>query len=265
MKRPGVPSQMTNSPGLSGSPETRSSGKLAERIARDLEDEIIAQGWPIGRVLGSEAGLVERLGISRSVFREALRLLEHHHVATMRRGPGGGLTVTAPQPLAAARVMALTLEYMGARVEDLLEARSALELKFVELASARIDEDGIRLLRQTCADEAQSQEADNTLGTHDIHRVIAQLSGNPAFVVFLEVLTALTSHAMPGGPAEPIMTSQVRRAHDKIAEAIIARDTALARYRTQAHLEAMVKWLALSQPGTSARNEQPKGGWGRSA
>jgi DNA-binding FadR family transcriptional regulator len=229
---------------LSGTLAVPVRGKRAERIARELEDEIIARGWPVGEVLGSEADFIERLGISRSVFREAVRLLEHHDVARMRRGPGGGLVVTAPQPLAAGRVMALTLEYMGATVEDLLEARSALELKAVELASARINEEGVRLLRQACADEARAQAAEGSLGNHDIHRVIAQLSGNPAFVVILEVLTRLTDDALPGGPPAPMMASQVRHAHDKIAEAIISRDAALARHRMQAHLEAMAMWLA---------------------
>jgi DNA-binding FadR family transcriptional regulator len=123
-------------PGLSGSIAVPKKGKRAEIIARELEDEIIAKGWPVGEVLGSESEFIERLGISRSVFREAVRLLEHHYVASIRRGPGGALVVTAPQPLATARVMALTLEYMGATAEDLFEARSALELKCVELASA---------------------------------------------------------------------------------------------------------------------------------
>jgi DNA-binding FadR family transcriptional regulator len=241
-------------PSLSGSLDVPVRSKRAEQIARELEDEIIARGWPVGEVLGSEAEFIERLGISRSVFREAVRLLEHHDVATMRRGPGGGLVVTAPQPLAAVRVMALTLEYMGATVEDLLEARSALELKCVEIASERIDEEGVRLLRQACADEAQLQAGEGSLGTHDIHRVIAQLSGNPAFVVFLEVLTKLTTDAMPGGPPAPMMISQVRHAHDKIAEAVISRDTALARHRMQAHLEAMAIWLASSKSGSSPQS-----------
>jgi DNA-binding FadR family transcriptional regulator len=236
---------LTAKPGRSEVPQSK--GKLAEQIARQLEDEISALGWPVGQVLGSETELIERLGISRAVFREAVRLLEHHYVATMRRGPGGGLVVTAPQPSAAARVTALTLEYMGATVQDLLEARSALELKCVELAIARIDEEGVRLLRQTCETEARAQAGEGAPGSHNLHRVIVELSGNPTFVVFLEVLTKLTSHAMDSGTRNSTVSPQVRHAHDKIAEAIISGDAALARHRMQAHLEAMTRWLATSE------------------
>jgi DNA-binding FadR family transcriptional regulator len=242
-------------PGLSDSVAIPLKGKRAELIARRLENEIIAKGWPVGEVLGSEAEFVDRLNISRSVFREAVRLLEHHNMATMRRGPGGGLVVTAPQPLATARVMALTLEYMGATPEDLFEARSALELKCVEMASARIDEDGVRLLRETCEREAESQLGEGALGTHDIHLVLAQLSGNPAFVVFLEVLTTLTAHMVPGRAANPEMIGQVRHAHDRIAEAVISGDAALARHRMQAHLQAMTKMLATTN---SNRKSTPR-------
>jgi hypothetical protein len=41
--------------------------------------------------------------VSRSVLREAVRLLKYHAVATMRRGPGGGLVVAQPQAQAPRR------------------------------------------------------------------------------------------------------------------------------------------------------------------
>src|SRR5487761_879245 len=72
------------------------SAKLAESAARRLEAEIAEVGWPVGQILGSEPELIERLGVSRAIFREAVRLLEQDNVASMRRGPGGGLIVTAP-------------------------------------------------------------------------------------------------------------------------------------------------------------------------
>src|SRR5438067_13885634 len=65
--------------------------KLGVVVARQIEAEILDRGFPVGEVVGSEAGLIERYGVSRAVLREAIRLLEHRNVAAMRRGPGGGL------------------------------------------------------------------------------------------------------------------------------------------------------------------------------
>jgi DNA-binding FadR family transcriptional regulator len=252
MTRAAKPSRQAAKLGLSASLTTPSKSKLAENVARQLEHEIIERGWPVGEVLGSEAELLARLGVSRAVLREAVRLLEHHFVATMRRGPGGGLVVTAPDTSAAARATALTLEYQGATIQNLLEARSALELKCVELATSRIDEAGIELLRHTLEAEAQSG-SDGLGGSHDLHRVIAQITGNPAFVVFLEVLTRLTSNSMAALPRDGSMSGGVRHAHEKITEAIVSGDSGLARHRMQSHLEAMANWLNPASAAPIAR------------
>src|SRR5205809_51921 len=70
-------------------------GKLAAQVARRIEAEVVRRGWPVGESLGSEPELRTRHGVSRSVLREAVRLVEHHQVARMRRGPNGGLFVVA--------------------------------------------------------------------------------------------------------------------------------------------------------------------------
>jgi len=224
--------------------------KLGQKIAEQLEGEIIAKGWPVGLVLGSETDLLGRLNVSRAVLREAVRVLEHHGVATMRRGPGGGLVVTAPEPDAAVRASALMLEYTGADSQHVFEARSALELKCVELASERINEAGILRLREVLALERETQR-EGGLGSHDLHRVLAELTGNPAFVLFIDVLTTLTTDTSRGKRSAQA-ASDVRHAHDKIAEAVIAGDTALARHRMQAHLAAIGAWMS---PQKSARSK----------
>jgi DNA-binding FadR family transcriptional regulator len=104
-----------------------------------LRDDIVAAGWPVGSVVGSEADLLVRYGISRAVLREAVRLLELHSVARMRRGPGGGLVVGAPDPQASVEAMALYLEYMRVSGADLVTVRDAIELGVVTRVVARHD------------------------------------------------------------------------------------------------------------------------------
>jgi DNA-binding FadR family transcriptional regulator len=88
-------------------------GTLGAQVARRIEDGIVSAGWPVGRNLGSEQDLQDRYGVSRAVLREALRLVQHHQVARMRRGPGGGLFVTAPDAAPATRAMVIYLDYVG--------------------------------------------------------------------------------------------------------------------------------------------------------
>ncbi|MET0887757.1 MAG: FCD domain-containing protein, partial [Mycetocola sp.] len=194
-----------------------------------------------GRVMGSEADLLARLGVSRAVLREAIRVLEHHDVAFMRRGPGGGLVVKAPDSAAAVRACALSLGFRNATWEQVFEARRALELRCVEIAAGTIDEAGIARLREAQEDEKRAQEA-GQVGTHDLHVILAEITGNPAFALFIDVLTQLSSGG--GSPEQASHAAvEVRRAHDKIVEAVIAGDASLARHRMQTHLNAMGPWL----------------------
>ena len=82
-------------------------------IVAEIEQEIVEQGWPIGHMIGHEAQLMERFGISRSVLREAIRTLEHRGVVTVRTGRKGGLVVTEPSSDGIKMASSLYLDYVG--------------------------------------------------------------------------------------------------------------------------------------------------------
>jgi DNA-binding FadR family transcriptional regulator len=235
------------------SPEGRSQ-KLAETIAEKIELRIIDQGWPVGDVIGSESELLADYGVSRAVLREAIRLLEHHRVAEMRRGPGGGLVVTDPDPAAVTRAAAVYLRYRNVDAEQLFHARIALELAAVRSAAQRIDEAGIAKLRAVLEHETTFVDGVADATVHDFHIVVAELSGNPALHLFVDVLTKLSAAGFMGAAAlfdktaarrrsTPTELGEVHAVHQAIAEAIIAGDVALAQHRTQRHLDAMCAML----------------------
>ena len=70
--------------------------KRAERVATAYRNDIERASWPVGVVLGSETELIERYDVSRAILREAVRILEYHGAVRTKRGPLGGLIVTAP-------------------------------------------------------------------------------------------------------------------------------------------------------------------------
>ena len=110
------------------------SNKRAEDVARAILQDVVADDLPPGTLLGSQTELIERYGASRAVFREALRLLEHHQIAVMRRGPGGGLFVSAPSVRGVSDVVAVYLARRDISMTDLVELRIRVELALVELA-----------------------------------------------------------------------------------------------------------------------------------
>lgn len=212
--------------------------KLAELVARRIEDDVIARGWPVGTVLGSETELVEQYGVSRAVLREAVRIVEHHFVATMRRGPGGGLVVTAPDVEAIARAVTLQLEYEHIEPHHVQEARAAIELTCVRLAARRLTTtDLVTLREQMEIDRIAPGRAQN------FHVWIAQLTGNPALALFVTVLSMVMRDYLDLPESDAQVTGELNRAHRAIAEALVARDGDLAERLMSEHLENVKEWI----------------------
>ena len=110
--------------------------KNSESPFFEVYQEVASAGWiwPVGEILGSEAELIDRYGISRAVFREAVRLVEHQHVARMRRGPGGGLVVEEPTVGAVISAVVLYLLRVDATLDEVFDTRLVLEEIVVETA-----------------------------------------------------------------------------------------------------------------------------------
>jgi DNA-binding FadR family transcriptional regulator len=217
--------------------DSTDNGRLAVRIAADLERYIIELGWPVGRILYSEAELIAKYGASRSIIREAVRLLEQHTTARMRRGPGGGLVVCAPEADSVTNIVSVYLEYQKVVPNQLFEARVALELSAVELAAARLTESGIARLKQCLEDERNLPVESLWQHTRDIHVVIAEMAESPAFPLFITVLAKLVDARSTEVREDE--ANAIYYAHSRIVEAIIAGDAALARHRMRRHLEAV--------------------------
>jgi DNA-binding FadR family transcriptional regulator len=209
--------------------------------------------WPVGRVLGSESELRERYQVSRAVLREAIRLVEHHRVAAMRRGPAGGLVVRAPDASPATNAMVVYLEFVGTTAEHVLESRMLIEPLAVALAAKQINEGGISRLRAVLAEEIGSGTGRDPNVRNQTHLILAELSGNPALRLFVDVLLRLTGryarHALSQLPdsSHPALTGS-SKAHQSLVNAVVAGDFARAEYLTSQHLEAFSEFILSWRP-----------------
>jgi len=210
--------------------------KKAEIVADQIEQTIAGQRWEPGELFGSEVELIARYGVSRAVFREAVRLLEHQGLAEMRRGLHGGLFIRQPDPAPVAKAMAVYLDFEKVEPRQLEDARLAIELFCAERVAARITEDEVGEIRAYLADEATWVTAGEAQRLYGFHVLMARLTANPALHLFVQTLTDLTQR-QPALERSRLSLDDVRAAHVKIAEAIIARDGALARHRMMTHLE----------------------------
>src|SRR5260221_1083150 len=101
--------------------------KAAELVAAKIRRQIVSGDLPEGTALPPEAELVARYGVSRPTLREAFRILESELLVTVRRGVKGGAVVHTPSLEVAARSAQALLQYRGATLADLHQARILLE------------------------------------------------------------------------------------------------------------------------------------------
>ncbi|GAA4530686.1 hypothetical protein GCM10023096_71700 [Nonomuraea ferruginea] len=82
-----------------------------------------------------EAEAMRRHGVGRGTYREALRFLEHQGLIVMRPGPNGGPEIVQPGWPNLASTVALLLQFAGAPLSSVLDARVMIEPGLAELAA----------------------------------------------------------------------------------------------------------------------------------
>lgn len=196
--------------------------KASERIARALVNYIVDHDLAEGTMLPVERDLVELFNVGRSTLREALRLLESRGVITIRPGRLGGPVVRRPRPEDLGESLTLLLQFERSSLNDVMEARQAIEPAITALAAERITEERLDEL-----DRSVRRMAEN-LGDRELfleenrrfHDLIAEASESNVLRVFALALKALADGDSVGMDPTPTQRKSVVNAHRKIVEAM---------------------------------------------
>jgi DNA-binding FadR family transcriptional regulator len=201
--------------------------------ARDLHDSVV-ESWgteivtgatpPGSRIVAEEAAA--RWGVSRSVVREAARVLESMGMVETRRKVG--ITVREPQHWNPFDPHVIRWRLAGpdrrAQLEQLSELRSAIEPLAARLAASRATPEQCGALTAGVVGMASTARSANTDAylDHDasFHRALLEASGNPMLAgladVVAEVLAGRTRHELMPAQADP----DAVRLHGEVAAAI---------------------------------------------
>jgi DNA-binding FadR family transcriptional regulator len=164
----------------------------------------------------------------------------------MRRGPGGGLFVSAPSVRGVSDVVAVYLARRDISMADLVELRIRVELALVDLAITRSGTEGDAELRAALVHERELSTAEFADGGHGLHAVIAALAENRALeLVALVLIRLVRLHQVEKVSDEERAraAAEVSRAHRAIAAAVLSGDRTLARRRLRRHLEVVGAYL----------------------
>jgi GntR family transcriptional regulator, transcriptional repressor for pyruvate dehydrogenase complex len=248
--------------------ETQRVYKTYEQIARHIRKAISAGKLGPGDKLPPEAELAHQFGVSRPTVREALKVLEALNVLESSTGPKGGTFVKKPDSLVAAEHMkeslALLLDVNGLTLEDLYEAREAIEIRTARLAAQRRTDADLEALRKII-EEDSLKDSDSIVSDISFHRAIAEASKSRMLSLFMNsthmiVRSLAERYIMP----EAKQTSQ--RQHQGIYQAILHQEESLAEERMREHMRFASEVYRRAIPdGVASKDEgQPHGASERS-
>ena len=165
--------------------EERLSARAAEQIAHIILD----QRLPVSAKLPSERQLAEALGVSRTVIREAIRLLEAKGLVEVRTGSGAVVRGISPEPVTESITMLLGAGDSGVSFEDVQTVRGVLEVAAAGLAAEKATPEDIARLEQAFARMVHAGTVEEQIqADYDFHLALAKATHNQVFVLLLQAL-----------------------------------------------------------------------------
>jgi DNA-binding GntR family transcriptional regulator len=124
----------------------------------------------------------------------------------------------------------------------------------VSQVATHLDEEGARRLRACIEAEQAAGAAGIAAGSsHNLHVLLAEMTGNVALRLFIETLAQLTFERTHSLDYDRQEVSETHAAHQAIVDAVIAGDAPLAQHRLRAHLAAALTYYQRrEEPGADS-------------
>ncbi|WP_371380961.1 FadR/GntR family transcriptional regulator [Sporomusa aerivorans] len=218
-------------------------GNIFDATVARLREFIDCGSLSAGDKLPSERELGEQLGVSRSVLREALRVVESQGLITMIQGkgayvrkPGIGTVIEPVQRL---------IKDGSITLANLMQARSVIEPEVARIASINITQEQIAKLEQDCREMIKYLDFPEKYLEADtnFHRRLAEATGNPVLIIMMWPLINLFAGFVPLFYERPGTPQKVFAAHEDLLNALKSHDSEGAASLMQAHLEDVTEWF----------------------
>jgi GntR family transcriptional regulator, transcriptional repressor for pyruvate dehydrogenase complex len=218
---------------------------LARQISEKIRDAILEGRLQVHERLPTEEELAVRFNVSRPTIREALKRLAAQNLIRSRRGPAGGTFVTRPthdEARATVANAATLLVSMGEfALPDIAEARQALELVCCELAAKRRTDGQLAAMAAEIERQRDPQSSDVDFCASDVrfHRTLVEAAGNPALSFAASSLLDSLQPAVNLIIFRHRDRKQVAAQHERILNALTARDGAAAGVALTDYMNAL--------------------------
>jgi GntR family transcriptional repressor for pyruvate dehydrogenase complex len=214
------------------------TSRLYEQIVQQIEESVLNGSLKPGDQLPAERDLAQRLGVSRTAVREAVKTLREKGLVEAYSGRGTFITNGTSQ---AARQSFDLMIKVGQQEGSphLTDLRLILEPGIAALAAERVQEEDLAAMREAVAlmDRCQKNPEAYIEADLDFHLALAEAAANPLILSLIDSIVGLLREErikifnIEGGPQR----GQVQ--HKRILAAVERRDPEMARDAMRVHLE----------------------------
>ncbi len=216
-------------------PRIPASQTVAQNVIRLIQES----GLKTGDRLPTEKELTERYGVSRTVVREAIKVLSATGLVETRRGSGTYVSDHTGIPITTAINLSMLIN--PEHVSRLLEFRTVIETQTAQMAAERITPPELRVLREILDHNARCATAGDIAGflasDGSFHKRIAEATRNPFLVTTVQGIFRFQHDAVDKIIGLPGSQRQGADEHRAILEAIRDGEPERAASAMRTHLE----------------------------
>lgn len=233
-----------------------------EQIVRQIEAAIHAGEFARGQKLPTERELAATFDVSRSVVREAIKVLSAMGLVEARQG--SGLYVRNDPVRSVTRAFVLSVSPDAESVEKLFEFRIGLERDAARFAAQRRTDADIEALAAASAETASARDPIDwtRFGVADnrFHEAIARAAGNPYLGVAITTARQMQRDVVNLFSQHPGSIDTAIRHHHAIYTAIRDCDPDLAADLMAEHIEYTRHAVQTKLPLAGGPNDASSGG-----
>lgn len=219
-----------------------SKDRLVDRVVAEIEQRIISGELAPGAKLPPERELAEALGVSRTVLREAVRILAAKGLLLTQHGVGTTVRALTSQHVFEPLDLYLRTQEGGSiSFEHLHQVRSMLEMEIAGIAAESATEEQVAKLRRVFESMVDADGDVELLAERDteFHRTLAEMTHNPLLLVLMDSIRELLREyiALVTVYLDPLEDNI--RLHEMLLEHVEAGDRDGARRAMQINLDQM--------------------------
>jgi GntR family transcriptional regulator, transcriptional repressor for pyruvate dehydrogenase complex len=214
--------------------------RLHEQVVRQLVRQIVDGTYPPGTALPTEPELVQRFGVSRTVVREAVRILVAKGLVAVRHG--SGMWVAPPDRWDQLDPMIISEQVRaggdGPLLDEMIEMRRLLEMEIAALAATRRTEADLEALRGALEGMRRARTDPEAYTRLDVefHDAILAAARNRLLREALRSVAGVLGAGRRIAVYRPSVIERSLPSHEAIYGAIAAGDPGAAREAMRRHI-----------------------------